>query len=312
MKRISLLCCFAFLLACENAMVPYYTENGCYEDPFQDELSASCPSVDTELEEEETDYVYDTHSVPVFPDTGSMDPASGDEDTTPETVETSFQTEVETVETESDSESFSATGEETVGDEETTATVEAEDSETGSGETVVETSDDTVDTYFASDTEPVDSDSESVIEDTGIDSDTGSWVDTNPDTDLVTDPFPDTGPIPCPLNDAQFGGRSDTCWYMGDFGESCLDVCEKYDGEYSWRTIELAGFNGGDMNQCYEIALWFKPTPVMKGLYSANLGLGGLGCTYSYITCYITADSQYTQPGAKDDWHRRVCACVIY
>jgi len=312
-----------FLVSCETADVPYYVTFGSGPGTTSETFEGTHQtSVDTE-ETDDWIWIEDTGSTSDFStistvDTGSDSEAgsavSGSatetEDTWPhETEQEMTSTEVETVETDSVPEPDTETEEETQGTED--QTVETE-------EDTIDTTDflDTFDSDTGSGSEYVDTVSEFDSGDTDPEEDTGTGIDTNPDTNWVTDP--DTGDPICPLNDAMFDGLSDTCWFLGEGDESCLDVCSRFNGEYSIRTSSYVGSIGiadhgfEAMIACRDMLKWFDVD--RKGKDPNELGSNDthLGCYFftSQETSYIGLSS--TTPEARDPEARRLCACVVY
>jgi hypothetical protein len=86
--------------------------------------------------------------------------------------------------------------------------------------------------------------------------------------DAILEPTPDCGPEGALL--------WDICWYLGDAGQSCRDVCASHGG-YHEDTPEYVGTagQGGSLEECNAIfdALGYMGT-VNEGFRSDGLGLG--------------------------------------
>jgi hypothetical protein len=128
-------------------------------------------------------------------------------------------------------------------------------------------------------------------------------------------------PTPIPCVGVIVGGY---CWYLGDLGQSCSEVCASHGG-YHDATRTYAGSEGSSSN-CWQVldALHAPQGDSAIIYYDCGTYLGGIGCSlYSYLkgtSGSVTRRycvSPTTTPDAKNDsWygyeHRgfnRTCAC---
>lgn len=99
-------------------------------------------------------------------------------------------------------------------------------------------------------------------DDSGSDSDSDGDSDSDSDSDLV-----------CPGGGVELHGL---CWYLGDFGTTCVKACED-NGGYAEAAAEYVGVEaqGGSQAECAEIfdALGY-PQEVVEGQRDDDLGLG--------------------------------------
>ncbi|ETX00986.1 MAG: hypothetical protein ETSY1_09210 [Candidatus Entotheonella factor] len=107
------------------------------------------------------------------------------------------------------------------------------------------------------------------------------------------------------------GGRyeADSCWYKGERGESCSDVCDGADVYYDPATASYCGSiaDGGDTWRCLNISRLFGGS---RGSDISNAGaLGTLGCV-QFRKRTLHFNHGPTLPDARDSAYQRICACT--
>lgn len=284
---------FAFMLACEDNAVIMAHGGSDDTDDSTDSFDDSGDTFGTESgssEDSETNEGSDSATgdeTDSFVDTESVD----DTDTA---VEDSEDTGIDTVVVDSGSDSVSDSDS------------DGSDIDTGSDSG----SDSDVDTDTGSDTG---SETDTVEDtDTGIDTGTGTEEDTETvDTEIV-----DTEQV-CIDGGVSVGGY---CWYMGEVGESCSDVCGSHGDQWSLpygyglayedATMTYVGSLGG-----WDNSNWKRCRSVLTALGNPNIGWGL--CGIESVGCVMNPDGEfalsdkYATTADAYSWmeHRRACAC---
>jgi hypothetical protein len=91
------------------------------------------------------------------------------------------------------------------------------------------------------------------------------------------------------------------CWYKGDPGESCTDVCQDHGG-YNDATLNFAGSNG-TLDQCKEVLAGLS----MQYLTTSTLVGTGTGCSMLALVALLSPGP--TTADAKAQLYSRACAC---
>jgi hypothetical protein len=112
----------------------------------------------------------------------------------------------------------------------------------------------------------------------------------------------------CQPRGGKFAGSYSHCWFLGDPGQSCTQVCSGKGGTYNSATASYAGSSGTDAN-CQALRSAFVPT--------AGWG-GGVGCGGGVaLGCYFNTASvlRCTSPATTADYSygsfQRFCACTL-
>lgn len=107
------------------------------------------------------------------------------------------------------------------------------------------------------------------------------------------------------------GGRfaAHSCWYKGERGESCSDVCDQAGIFYDPATASYCGSiaDGGDTWRCHRISRLFGGR---RGWEISNAGdIGTLGCV-QFRNTTLHFNHGPTLPDARDSAYNRLCACT--
>jgi hypothetical protein len=133
-------------------------------------------------------------------------------------------------------------------------------------------------------------------------------IDTAPDASAAVPVLPEPEPA-C-------GGTvvQGSCWYLGDVGQACADVCATHAG-FSLASAALVGTpaQGGSIEGCTAVlqALAALPGLVNEGFREDGLGLGChlfVEATGTEVAWWLTSPD--LSPQAFSAQSRQVCACV--
>lgn len=133
------------------------------------------------------------------------------------------------------------------------------------------------------------------------------------DSDSPVTPDPTVTPEPIQCDGVAVGGA---CWYYGEIGDSCDDVCALHGG-YDDRTRTYAGSAGTD-SQCMQVleALQvLEDTDGQLTVYSEDQGLGchvweiALGTEGLRAQWNRSLTPTTPQAASADPWMRRACVC---
>jgi hypothetical protein len=116
------------------------------------------------------------------------------------------------------------------------------------------------------------------------------------------------------LQSALQGALQSACWYLGDVGQACADVCATHAG-FSPASAGLIGTpaQGGSIEGCTAVlqALGALPGLVSEGFREDGLGLGChlfVEAAGTEVAWWLTSPD--LSPQAFSAQSRQVCACV--
>ncbi len=140
-----------------------------------------------------------------------------------------------------------------------------------------------------------------------------------PDASTAAEPeAPDAGasepPLPEPVPACGGALLQGSCWYLGDVGEACVDVCATRGG-FAQASAALIGTpaQGGSVEGCTAVlqALGALPGVVTEGFREDGLGLGChlyLELTGAEVAWWLTSPD--LSPQAFSTQSRQACGCV--
>lgn len=104
---------------------------------------------------------------------------------------------------------------------------------------------------------------------------------------------------------------SGSCWFLGDWGQSCTQVCSAQGGSYDDATRTYAGSDGSDAN-CTSVLSALNVQPAQFS-YDNDCSYGAVGCGlrdngggYFWRRC-----GNSTTADANDGSTQRACACKL-
>lgn len=116
------------------------------------------------------------------------------------------------------------------------------------------------------------------------------------------------------LGGVQIGGF---CFYLGELGESCTEVCASHFAFDYAGTIGFAGSGGGTSNNCSQVLDALGIPTIGNTPYSGNCTNGGTSANLRYLGCFVWGSTTRQwcdfRPTTENHTHSnvyRACACV--